>query len=150
MSWKLTQVKQKLTWLTFVRFEEDNPFELVPSNISLHGYPLRGLSKHLLLLEHILVSKWGLRPNIRVRAVAPHRNIYREIEIRMLIKEHWQYHQSRLKLNHNSTNLLTFNFWLVYIQAFSNVVKFLIVWFYLNSGKLPNQIKEKMSIMILV
>ena len=42
-------------------------------------------------------------------------NIYREIEIRMLIKEHWQYHQSRLKLNHGSTNLLTFNFWLVYI-----------------------------------
>ena len=42
-------------------------------------------------------------------------NIYREIEIRMLIKEHWQYHQSCLKLNHSSTNLLTFNFWLVYI-----------------------------------
>ena len=77
-------------------------------------------------------------------------NIYREIEIRMLTKEHWQYHQPHSKLNHSSTNLLTFNFWLVYIQAFSNAIKFLIVWFYLNSGKLPNQIKEKMSIMILV
>ena len=65
-------------------------------------------------------------------------NIYREIEIRMLIKEHWKYHQSHLKLNHSSANLLTFNFWLVYIQAFSNAVKFLIVWFYLNSGKLPD------------
>ena len=56
-------------------------------------------------------------------------------------KEHWQYHQSHLKLNHSSTNLLTFNFWLVYIQAFSNAVKFLIVWFYLNSNKLRDQIK---------
>ena len=62
MSWKLTQVKQKLTWLTFVRFEDDNPLEPVPSNIS----------KHLLLLGRILVSKWGLRPNIRVQAFAPH------------------------------------------------------------------------------
>ena len=87
---------------------------------------------------------------IEMRLILILGNIYREIEIRMLIKEHWQYYQSRLKLNHSSTNLLTFNFWLVYIQAFSNAIKFLIVWFYLNSGKLPNQIKEKMSIMILV
>ena len=72
MSWKLTQVKQKLTWLTFVRSEEDNPFGSVPSNISLYGNPLWGLSKHLLLLGRILVSKWGLRLNIRVQAFAPH------------------------------------------------------------------------------
>ena len=65
-------------------------------------------------------------------------NIYREIEIRMLTKEHWQYHQPHSKLNHSSTKLLTFNFCLVYIQAFSNAIKFLIVWFYLNSGKLPD------------
>ena len=71
MSWKLTQVKQKLTWLTFVRSEEDNPLGPVPLNISLHGYPLWGISKHLLLLRRILISKWGLRPNIRVQAFAP-------------------------------------------------------------------------------
>ena len=74
MSWKLTQVKQKLTWLTFVRSKEDNPLGPVPSNISLHGYPLWSISKHLLLLGCILISKWGLRPNIRVQAFAPHNN----------------------------------------------------------------------------
>ena len=44
----------------------------MPSNISLYSYPLWGLFKHLLLLGRILVSKWGLRPNIRVQAFAPH------------------------------------------------------------------------------
>ena len=72
MSWKITQVKQNLTWLTFVKSEEDDPLELVPSNISLHDHPLWGLSKHFLLLERILVSKWGLRPNIKVQVSAPH------------------------------------------------------------------------------
>ena len=72
ISWKITQVKQNLTWLTFVKSEEDDPLELVPSNISLHDHPLWGLSKHFLLLGHILVSKWSLRPNIKVQAFAPH------------------------------------------------------------------------------
>ena len=68
-------VKQKLTWLTFVRTEGDNPLGPLPSNISLNNHPLWGLSKHFLLLGRIFVSKWGLRPNIKVQAFAPH-NIY--------------------------------------------------------------------------
>ena len=75
MPWKITQVKQKLTWLTFVRSEEDNPLGPVSSNIFLHDHPLWGTSKHFLLLERILVSKRGLKPNIRAQAFAPH-NIY--------------------------------------------------------------------------
>ena len=69
-SWKVTQVKPKFTWLTFVKSEEDNPLKLVPSNISRHDHLLWGLSKHFLLLGCILVSKWGLRPNIKVQILA--------------------------------------------------------------------------------
>ena len=72
MSWKITQVKQKLTWLTYVKSKEDNPLGLVPSDISLHDHPLWGLYKHFLLLGRILVSKWGLRPNPKVQTFAPH------------------------------------------------------------------------------
>ena len=68
ISWKITQVKQKLTWPTFVRSEEDNPLGSLPTNISLHDHPPWGLSKHLLLLGRIFVTKWGLRPNIKVQA----------------------------------------------------------------------------------
>ena len=71
ISWKITQVKQKLTWLTLVRSEEDNPLGSLPTNISLHELSLWGLSKYLLLLGLIFVSKWGLRPNIKVQAFAP-------------------------------------------------------------------------------
>ena len=73
-SWKLTQVKQKLTWLTFVKSEANNHLGPMSLNISLHGYSLWGISKRLLLLRHILISKWGLRPNIRIQTFAPHIN----------------------------------------------------------------------------
>ena len=73
ISWKITQVKQKLTWLTFVRSKENNPLGLVLSNISLHDHPLWGISKQFLLLGGILISKWGLRPNIKVQAFTPHK-----------------------------------------------------------------------------
>ena len=73
-SWKLTQVKQKLNWLTFIRFEEDKYLGLVSLNISLHGYSLWGISKRLLLLGHILINKWGLKPNIIIQTFTPHIN----------------------------------------------------------------------------
>ena len=71
-SWKVTQVKAKFTWLTFVRSEEDDSLGLVPFNISLYNYLPWGLSQYFLLLGRILVSKWGLRPNIKVQVFAPH------------------------------------------------------------------------------
>ena len=60
--------------MTFVRSEEDDPLGLVPFNISLYDHLLWGLSYHFLLLECILVSKWGLRPNIKVQVFAPYSN----------------------------------------------------------------------------
>ena len=51
--------------------EEDNPLGPLPTNISLHDHPLWGLSKHLLLLGRIFVSKWDLRPNIKVQTFTP-------------------------------------------------------------------------------
>ena len=71
-SWKVTQIKPKFTWLTFIRSEEDSPLRLVHSNISLHDHMRWGLFKHFLLLGRILVSKWGLGPNIKVWVFAPH------------------------------------------------------------------------------
>ena len=72
ISWKITQVKRISTWLTFVRSEEDDPFGLLPLTLSLHDHSLWGLSRHLLLLGRIPISKWGLRPNTKVQAFAPH------------------------------------------------------------------------------
>ena len=60
-----------LTWLTFVRFEEDDPLGLMPSTLSLHDHSLWGLSSHLLILGRISISKWGLRPNTKVQVFAP-------------------------------------------------------------------------------
>ena len=77
ISWKITQVKRMPTWLTFVRSEEDDPFRLMPSTLSLHDHLLWGFSSHLLLLRCIPISKWGLRPNTKVQAFAPpHTHIY--------------------------------------------------------------------------
>ena len=71
ISWKITQVKRMPTWLTFVRSEEDDPFRLLSSTLSLHDHSLWGLSSHLLILGRIPISKWGLRPNTKVQAFAP-------------------------------------------------------------------------------
>ena len=73
ISWKVTQVKPKFTWLTFVRSEEYDPFGLVSFNISLYNHLLWGLFQHFLLFGRILVSKWGLSPNTKSQVFAPHR-----------------------------------------------------------------------------
>ena len=59
------------TWLTFVRSEEDDPLGLLPLTLSLHDYLLWGFSSYFLLLGRIPISKWGLRPNIKVQAFVP-------------------------------------------------------------------------------
>ena len=71
ITWKIIQVKRMPTWLTFVRFEENEPLRLLPSTFSLHNQSLWGLSSHLLLFGRILISKWDLRPNTKVQAFAP-------------------------------------------------------------------------------
>ena len=71
ISWKITQVKRMLIWLTFVRSEEEDHLGLLPSILSLHDHSLWGLSSCLLLLGHIPIDKWGLRPNTKVQAFAP-------------------------------------------------------------------------------
>ena len=56
-SQKVTQVKTKLTLLTFIRSEEDNPLGLMPLNIYLLYYLLWGLSQCFLLLGRIIISE---------------------------------------------------------------------------------------------
>ena len=70
-SWKITQVRWMLTWLAFVKSEEENPLGLLLSILSLLNHLLWGLSSCLLLLGRISIGKWGLRPNIKVQAFAP-------------------------------------------------------------------------------
>ena len=59
------------TWLAFVRSEEADPLGLLPFTLSLHDHLLWSFLSHLLLLRRILISKWGLRPNIKAQAFAP-------------------------------------------------------------------------------
>ena len=71
ISWKSTQVNRMLAWLTFVRSEENDPLGPRPSTLSWQDYRLWDLPSHFLLLGRIPISKWGLRPNIKVQAFAP-------------------------------------------------------------------------------
>ena len=70
-AWKITQVTQMPAWLIFVRSEEDDPFGQWPSTHSWRDHLFWALPSRLLLLGRIPISKWGLRPNIRVQAFAP-------------------------------------------------------------------------------
>ena len=54
---KVTQVKTKLTLLTFVRFEEDDPLGLMPLNIYLLYYLLWGLCQYFLLLGCVIINE---------------------------------------------------------------------------------------------
>ena len=71
VSWKITQVTRILARLIFVRSEEDNLLGPQPSTLSLRDYLFWGPLSHLLLLRRILISKQGLRPNIKIQAFAP-------------------------------------------------------------------------------
>ena len=59
------------TWLTFVKSEEADPFRLLSSTLSLHDHLLWSFSSHLLFLGRIPISKWSLKPNIKVQVFAP-------------------------------------------------------------------------------
>ena len=71
ISWKITQVNRMPAWLTFVRSKEDDPLGPRPSTLSWHDHLFWDLPSHLLLLGCIPISKWGLRPNIRVQTFSP-------------------------------------------------------------------------------
>ena len=70
-SWNVTQVKTKLTLLTFVRSKEDDPLGLMPLNIYLLYYLLWGLSQCFLLLGRIIISEWDFKPNAEAQILAP-------------------------------------------------------------------------------
>ena len=71
ISWKITQVTRMPAWLIFIRSEEDDPLGPRPSTFSWRDHLFWDLPNLLLILGCILISKWGLRPNIRVQAFAP-------------------------------------------------------------------------------
>ena len=70
VSWKIVQVTRMPARLMFVRFEKDDPLGPRPSTLSWRDHPFWDLPSHLLILRCIPISKWGLRPNIRIRVFA--------------------------------------------------------------------------------
>ena len=73
-----------LAWLTFVKFEEDDPLEPRSSTLSWRDHLFWDLPSHLLVLGRIPISKWGLRPNIKVQAFAPTIYYYYLVLIRIV------------------------------------------------------------------
>ena len=69
--WKITQATRMPAWLIFVRSREDDLLGPRPSTLSWRDHLFWDFSSHLLLLGRIPISKWGLRPNIRVQDFAP-------------------------------------------------------------------------------
>ena len=61
----------KLTLLTFVRSEEDDPLGPTPLDTYLLYYLLRGLSPCSLLLERIIIKEWDFKPNAKAQVLAP-------------------------------------------------------------------------------
>ena len=59
-----------LAWLVFFRSEEDDILGPRPSTLSWRDHLFWDLPSHLLLLGRIPISKWGLKPNIRVQVFA--------------------------------------------------------------------------------
>ena len=70
VSWKITQVTRMLARLIFIQSEEGNLLGPQSSTLSLRNYLFWGLPSHLLLLERILISKQGLRLNIKIHTFA--------------------------------------------------------------------------------
>ena len=71
VSWKVVQGKTKLTLLTYVRSEEDDPLGQTPLGIYLLYYLLRGLFPCFLLLRHIVIKKWDFKPNADAQVLTP-------------------------------------------------------------------------------
>ena len=72
VSWKVIQDKTKLTLLTYVRSEEDDPLKPTPLDIYLLYYLLRGLLPCFLLLGRIIIKVWGSSPTQRLKLLPPH------------------------------------------------------------------------------
>ena len=66
-SWKVVQGKTKLTLLTYVRSEEDDPLGPTPLNIYLLYYLLRDLFPCFLFLGRIIIKEWDSYPTQRLK-----------------------------------------------------------------------------------
>ena len=71
-SWKVVQGKMKLTLLTYVRFEEDDPLGPTPFDIYMLYYLLRGIFPCFLLLGRIIIKEWDSSPTQRLKFLPPH------------------------------------------------------------------------------
>ena len=61
----------KLTLLTYVRSEEDDPFGPTSLDIYLLYYLLQGLSQCFLLLGRIIIKEWDSKPNAKAQVLTP-------------------------------------------------------------------------------
>ena len=64
----------KLTLLTYVRSEEDDPLGPTPLDIYTFYYQLQGFLSWFLLLEHIIIKVWDLSPTQKLKFLLPHNN----------------------------------------------------------------------------
>ena len=62
----------KLTLLTYVRSEEDDPLGPIPLDIYPLYYLLQGFFPCLLLLRRIILKEWGSNPTQRLKFWPPH------------------------------------------------------------------------------
>ena len=61
----------KLTLLTYVRSEEDDPLEPTLLDIYLLFYLLRGVFPCFRLLGRVDIKKWNFKPNAKAQVLAP-------------------------------------------------------------------------------
>ena len=62
----------KLTLLTYVRSEEDDPLGPTPSDIYTLYYQLRGFLSWFLVLGRIIIKVWDLSPTQKLKFLLPH------------------------------------------------------------------------------
>ena len=70
-SWKVVQGETKLTLLTYVRSEDDDPLGPTPLDTYLLYYLLRGIFPCFSLLGRIVIKKWDFKPNAKAHILAP-------------------------------------------------------------------------------
>ena len=71
----------KLTLLTYVRSEEDDPLGPTPLDIYLLYYLLRDLFSCFLLLGRVIINEWDFKLNAKAQVLAPTVYYYQTIFI---------------------------------------------------------------------
>ena len=110
-SWKVVQGRTKLTLLTYVRSEGDDPLRPIPLDIYLLCYLLRGFFPCFLFLGRFVIKKWDFKPNAKAQVLAP-TNVFLKIfnSFKYLTdgaKTFWPFFFRKLEKNINKKKKIT-------------------------------------------